>query len=420
MEEEPQAVCGNGIVETGEQCDGTDLAGQTCQSQGFVGGTLGCNSECAAFDVSQCIQLDSLGVQKTLILPVDFLDSGPRPFTKEKIYDLILAEESPFQNFFKENSYGKLSFSGAVADWYQIQRSKTYCGISIGGDSDNSLSKIITESNIVELAQYSRILVLGNCYGTAFGSVGKESLSLGGKTYQMSYSFVPGVAYLNENSVNNEFIWNSYYKTLAHEVGHNLGAGHANGWDCDDQVLRGNCTHLDLQNSFDTMGYGLYNSTHFNAFYKELFEWIDEDEILTITQTGNYTINPLEAAGSAIKLAKIQIQKTKETPFYIEFRKGIGYDSGLNKPGWAINQEGLMINNIVKENQPYPMTRLLDMSPHPGISYPGEGHWFTDSGSGGATLNKGQSFNDSEDGFQITTIDNNPSQIIFNVTFTQS
>ncbi|MGC9049126.1 MAG: lamin tail domain-containing protein [Patescibacteria group bacterium] len=46
-------VCGNGIKEGSEECDGNDLADQTCQSQGFSSGTLSCNSNCT-FNTSSC------------------------------------------------------------------------------------------------------------------------------------------------------------------------------------------------------------------------------------------------------------------------------------------------------------------------------------------------------------------------------
>ncbi|MFA5211138.1 MAG: hypothetical protein WC414_01370 [Patescibacteria group bacterium] len=40
------AVCGNGIVEGGEECDGLDLNGRTCFNFSFVCGTLSCESDC--------------------------------------------------------------------------------------------------------------------------------------------------------------------------------------------------------------------------------------------------------------------------------------------------------------------------------------------------------------------------------------
>ncbi len=55
------AVCGNNIKETGEICDGTDLAGQTCQSFGFDGGTLACKADCSGFDVSGCTMVPLCG-----------------------------------------------------------------------------------------------------------------------------------------------------------------------------------------------------------------------------------------------------------------------------------------------------------------------------------------------------------------------
>ena len=45
--------CGDDIADVGEDCDGADLAGATCASEGFDGGALGCNADCT-FDTSAC------------------------------------------------------------------------------------------------------------------------------------------------------------------------------------------------------------------------------------------------------------------------------------------------------------------------------------------------------------------------------
>lgn len=47
-------VCGNGIKEMKEQCDGSDFGGQTCFNFGFSGGNLSCNSNCT-INTSGCI-----------------------------------------------------------------------------------------------------------------------------------------------------------------------------------------------------------------------------------------------------------------------------------------------------------------------------------------------------------------------------
>jgi cysteine-rich repeat protein len=46
-------TCGDGAIQPGEQCDGLNLDGQTCVSQGFAGGTLACDGNCQ-FDTSAC------------------------------------------------------------------------------------------------------------------------------------------------------------------------------------------------------------------------------------------------------------------------------------------------------------------------------------------------------------------------------
>jgi len=47
------SICGNGIKEGGEQCDGSDLGAGTCTMLGFSGGTLQCASSCE-YDSSPC------------------------------------------------------------------------------------------------------------------------------------------------------------------------------------------------------------------------------------------------------------------------------------------------------------------------------------------------------------------------------
>lgn len=47
------ACCGNGVLEAGETCDGADVGGKTCESEGIGEGFLGCTSSCT-LDTSGC------------------------------------------------------------------------------------------------------------------------------------------------------------------------------------------------------------------------------------------------------------------------------------------------------------------------------------------------------------------------------
>lgn len=76
-------VCGNGVVEGDEVCDGEDLGGEDCVSQGYDGGTLACLPDCSGFfylncvvnnPVTGCVVLDSPGVYK---MPSSIVNDGP-------------------------------------------------------------------------------------------------------------------------------------------------------------------------------------------------------------------------------------------------------------------------------------------------------------------------------------------------------
>lgn len=53
-------ACGNGLIDPGEDCDGAELGGATCVSEGFESGTLGCNADCS-FSISDCEISDLCG-----------------------------------------------------------------------------------------------------------------------------------------------------------------------------------------------------------------------------------------------------------------------------------------------------------------------------------------------------------------------
>lgn len=52
----PPVVCGDGVRQAPEVCDGEDLGGQDCASLGFLGGALTCTEDCAALDDAACFR----------------------------------------------------------------------------------------------------------------------------------------------------------------------------------------------------------------------------------------------------------------------------------------------------------------------------------------------------------------------------
>lgn len=51
-------TCGDGVIDPGEDCDGTALGEATCESLGYPGGTLACSNTCSYF-IGDCTNADS-------------------------------------------------------------------------------------------------------------------------------------------------------------------------------------------------------------------------------------------------------------------------------------------------------------------------------------------------------------------------
>jgi cysteine-rich repeat protein len=50
-------TCGDGVLDAGETCDGTDFGGASCTDYGFDGGSLTCSVTCDATDTTDCTSL---------------------------------------------------------------------------------------------------------------------------------------------------------------------------------------------------------------------------------------------------------------------------------------------------------------------------------------------------------------------------
>jgi subtilisin-like proprotein convertase family protein len=100
----PTSVCGDGVVEGEEVCDGDDLDGETCLSLGYAGGTLRCSSHCGGFRVRGCIA-PSIEVAKTnlgLAIPDNAYDGSIESMT---CTDFEMASAAPVY---------------ATPDWYYV------------------------------------------------------------------------------------------------------------------------------------------------------------------------------------------------------------------------------------------------------------------------------------------------------------
>ncbi|MBU1219459.1 hypothetical protein KKF34_18625 [Myxococcota bacterium] len=87
--------CGNGIIDTGEMCDGTNLGGHSCTDFNFYEGTLGCLPGSCDFDYSECTTSCGDGIVQAPHEECDGLQIGEYTCQTEGFYhgDLLCTDQ---------------------------------------------------------------------------------------------------------------------------------------------------------------------------------------------------------------------------------------------------------------------------------------------------------------------------------------
>jgi len=300
---------------------------------------------------------DAIGNQNILVIPLKASDSDQEPYTTSQINGLVFNGGMP--KLMSEQSYGLVSFSGDTTAWGVFPGETTFCS----WPDETWLGNFVTAQGI-DLSKYGRVVFLSKDTSGGCSQVGKSIYTINGKTYNISKSIVGMYNGMNQQGF--PFSWTYFDFVLSHELGHALGTMHANGWDCDTQIVSGTCNHVEYGNYFDTMGVGFF-SLDYNAFYKELLGWLTPARVLAIHSSGSYTIGNLES-NSGVVAAKIYTGNGSQAMYYLERRVATGFDSNLNSTVWsqyplAVNTQGLLVNKINYDYPTSPFPRLLDMHP---------------------------------------------------------
>ncbi len=360
--------------------------------------------------------------RRVLVLAFNFLDSPDPPFTAEEVEERVFG--GSVKDYYLEQSYGALSLTGDAYGPFTLPRNGitgTNCLspslVPPAGGGYSEVGQFIVDNNI-NMSQYDNLVIVAYhpCQDRSSSSIGNSVLFLGLQSYVLPIAFV-GVDspenFTDASYFDHPFPWTNFDYSFAHELGHGFGLRHSQGLNCADQVfsLSGSgCSLEEYGNRFDLMAVNQFSS-HFSAFLKEKLGWFTPQDYLTISQTGTYTINPIELAASNKKAAKIRLFDGSE-PFFLEYRRPIGFDSKLASGGdWTSNTEGLLINQtIINPTNPnifFP--RLLDLTPNSSVN-----DWEEDVVE--SSLNGEQRFTVPEYGLQIGPIvSSNPDAITFKV-----
>ncbi|PAU55013.1 Ig-like domain-containing protein [Pseudomonas indica] len=324
---------------------------------------------------------NTLGAQRTLAILVNFQDApSDKPWTASQANSLLFGAGG-VSDFFKENSNQQTWLTGTVAGWYTLPVSSTVCD----GFAIEKYAKEAAQASGYTLANYDRFVYVfpkNACGYSGMGQVGTK----------------PSAAWIHNSLI---------LRTVAHEMGHNLGLHHAHALDCGDTTLGSTCTAQEYGDTLDIMGYS-GTVGHFNGFAKERLGWLASGNLITVGSAGSFYLKPMSSATSSAKILKIANgtdASGQPSYLYVEFRQPIGFDAQLTDRG-VVDVNNVFKGVSVRQASPANGNSgyLLDMT---------AGSNFVDMKD--AALVGGRSF--SANGMTLTTQWTDASQALVSVDF---
>lgn len=233
--------------------------------------------------------------QKVAVILFDFQDNQTDEPVHEYLHRSVFTDNNSVSAYYRENSYlrlpglsGKYNLSGGdVFGWYTVPYNSTQCS-------------------------YDDVY---NWLDAADSAAISDGVNLDGYDHKIYVyyhpQYVPGcnyLAYFGDNRILiylQHLIHPSYYDmgVITHELGHSLGVYHANRITCYEngtQVpISNNCTNWEYGDNFDVMGSGYFSmipggALHLNNHFKEFLGWYRPENILTVNESGNYSLYPIE------------------------------------------------------------------------------------------------------------------------------
>lgn len=225
---------------------------------------------------------DASAVAKSVaVVMFNFTDLRTTPFSKAQVADALVNGSTSVKRFYEEESKGRMTLTGAVFGWYQLNVASTGCDYTTW----HTLAWNAANAAGANLGAYTNVaFVFPNTSSCGWAGLG----------------YVPGsYTYLNGNiSV----------QVLTHELGHNFGISHANADECSVGGTRvmiaatASCTAVGYADPFSTMGNNALRHNH-GSHLGEL-GWLDANEKAIGAPGNTYTITPYFGT-AGLKLVRI-------------------------------------------------------------------------------------------------------------------
>lgn len=258
----------------------------------------------------------SLGVLRTLYIPVTFPDENKPPTTDATAQ----ATMKDVADFYTASSYGKLTIATTITPclmmphngrWYQ---DKDKAGEIDGLGLTHSDARAAAKAAGYDPALFDCIILLMS--GDSGYGISRAAGGWGGGNSVWVY----------------DPAWRS---VVAHEMGHTFDLAHANFWNTNGASAIGSGSSQEYGDEYDVMGGGAFPSNQFNIGAKDQIKWLSADNLTSVTESGTYRIYAQDASILDPKRRYgLKIAKDLQRTYYAQVRQL--YDGDANEP-WLKN-----------------------------------------------------------------------------------
>ncbi|MCH7944968.1 MAG: hypothetical protein IIC73_02995, partial [Armatimonadetes bacterium] len=274
-----------------------------------------------------------IGEQRFVIALVNFQNSTTENVTVAQVETRMFDPIYSADQWWQENSYGKTWATGDVFGWITLPMNRA-CNAGLV----RTLA-IAALDGLTDLTQYNRLYILipgaGGCGWGGLGTLGASTFSTSNGPWTTTTSWTRS-EYFNENNYKPR----SAVFVTVHEVGHNFARHHSESitWNAGRSFGPFDCggcesTVKAYGDRFCSLG-GSWNPGHFSAKHKLALNWFEPENVIQVTRSGIYEIDPYAIASIDPKVLRIHRGFgpgwVRDEYIIAEWRQPIGFDNEID------------------------------------------------------------------------------------------